>query len=105
MARVATTIDVFNAIGEPKRRRVLNVLVHGERSVNDLVSRLKWPQPQVSRHLGVLRQVGLVSVRHEGRQRIYRANAGRLKPIHDWVVGFESFWKNRRKRRKGRARR
>jgi DNA-binding transcriptional ArsR family regulator len=94
MPRAATTLDVFNAVAEPKRRRVLNVLAGGERSVGDLVEKLNWPQPQVSKHLGVLRQVGLVSARHDGRQRIYRVNGERLKPIHDWVVTFEAFWKH-----------
>lgn len=94
MPRAATTIDVFNAVAEPKHRRVLNVLADGERSVGDLVEKLNWPQPQVSKHLGVLRQVGLVSVRRDGRQRIYRINGERLKPIHDWVVTFDVFWRH-----------
>jgi DNA-binding transcriptional ArsR family regulator len=103
MPRAATTLDVFNAVAEPKRRRVLGALVDGERSVNDLVSKLKWPQPQVSKHLGVLRQVGLVSVRHDGRQRFYRVNGERLKPIHDWVATFEQFWTHQLDRIKARA--
>jgi DNA-binding transcriptional ArsR family regulator len=103
MPRAATTIDVFNAIAESKRRRVLGVLAGGERSVNDIVTTLNWPQPQVSKHLGVLRQVGLVSVRHDGRQRFYCVNGERLKPIHDWVVTFEKFWKHQLDRIKVRA--
>lgn len=103
MPRAATTIDVFNAVAEPKRRRVLNVLAAGERSVGDLVENLKWPQPQVSKHLGVLRQVGLVSVRHDGRQRFYRVNGKLLKPIHDWVITFDSFWQHQVDRIKARA--
>jgi DNA-binding transcriptional ArsR family regulator len=103
MPRAATTIDVFNAVAEPKRRRVLGALVGGERSVNDLVAKLKWPQPQVSKHLGVLREVGLVSVRPDGRQRFYRVNGDRLKPIHDWVITFEKFWSHQLDQIKSRA--
>jgi DNA-binding transcriptional ArsR family regulator len=103
MSRAATTADVFNAVAESRRRRMLGVLVDGERSVNDLVAVLKWSQPQVSKHLGVLRQVGLVSVRHDGRQRFYRVNGARLKPIHDWVVTFEKFWDAQLVRIKARA--
>jgi DNA-binding transcriptional ArsR family regulator len=103
MSRAATTLDVFNAVAEPKRRRVLAVLVDGERSVNDIVTTLEWPQSQVSKHLGVLRQVGVVSVRCDGRHRFYRVNGERLKPIHDWVVTFESFWTYQLVRIKSRA--
>jgi DNA-binding transcriptional ArsR family regulator len=103
MPRAATTVDVFNAVAEPKRRRVLGALVDGERSVSEIVTALKWPQPQVSKHLGVLRQVGLVSVRDDGRRRIYRVNGERLKPIHDWVVTYEKFWKHQLDRIKARA--
>jgi DNA-binding transcriptional ArsR family regulator len=92
MARAPTTLDPFNAIAEPKRRRVLDVLSRGERPVNDLVATLGWPQPQVSKHLGVLRQVGLVAVRREGRQQMYKINAIQLRPIHDWVKTYERFW-------------
>ncbi len=95
MPRAATTFDTFNAIAEPKRRQVLGTLAEGhggEFQVNDLVASLGWPQPQVSKHLAVLRQVGLVSVRREGRKRMYRMNAEELKPIHDWVKTFERFW-------------
>jgi DNA-binding transcriptional ArsR family regulator len=93
MARAPTTLDPFNAVAEPRRRQVLDVLARGERPVTDLVRSLGWPQPQVSKHLGVLRQVGLVSVRREGRQRMYRINGQKLKPIHDWVKSYEQFWK------------
>ena len=92
MARAPTTLDPFNAIAEPKRRRVMDALASGERAVNDLVAALGWPQPQVSKHLGVLRQVGLVAVRREGRQQMYTINAEPLKPIHDWVKTYERFW-------------
>ena len=92
MPRALTTLDAFNAIAEVKRRQVLNVLAAGERPVNDLVESLGWPQPQVSKHLGVLKKVGLVSVRHVGRQRVYRMHGERLKPIHDWVQTFDRFW-------------
>jgi len=89
MARVATTADAFNAVAEPRRRQILDALADGERPVNDLVERLGLAQPQVSKHLRVLRQVGLVDVRDAGRQRIYRLNARRLKPIHDWLKRYE----------------
>jgi DNA-binding transcriptional ArsR family regulator len=82
---------------------MLGVLVDGERSVNDLVATLRWTQPQVSKHLGVLRQVGLVSVRHDGRKRFYRVNGARLKPIYDWVVTFERFWEHQLESIKARA--
>jgi DNA-binding transcriptional ArsR family regulator len=95
MARAATTTDAFNAVAEPRRRQILEVLAGGERPVNDLVARLELPQPQVSKHLRVLREVGLVDVREEGRQRMYRLNGRRLKPIHDWVKDFERTWNER----------
>ena len=85
MARAATTADAFNAVAEPRRRQILDVLVGGERPVNDLVRELGLAQPQVSKHLRVLREVGAVEVRDEGRQRLYRLNGRALKPIHDWV--------------------
>jgi DNA-binding transcriptional ArsR family regulator len=103
MARAATTFDVFNAVAEVKRRLVLGELGRGERSVADLMTTLKWKQPQVSKHLGVLRQVGLVSVRRCGRQKFYRVNGARLKPIHDWVVTFESYWRHQLDSIKARA--
>lgn len=95
MARIATTEDAFNAVAEPKRRKVLDVLIHGERPVNDLVDLLGWPQPQVSKHLRVLKDVGLVEVRGEGKQRIYRVNGAPLKAIHDWVSPYEQLWTER----------
>ncbi|WP_052560837.1 ArsR/SmtB family transcription factor [Gemmata sp. SH-PL17] len=95
MARSPTTSDAFNAVAEPRRRDILDLLAHGERSVNDLVAALKLTQPQVSKHLGVLREVGLVSVREAGRQRYYALNAAGLKPIHDWVKVYERLWNER----------
>ena len=95
MARAATTTDAFNAVAEPRRRQILDVLAGGERPVNDLVSHLDLAQPLVSKHLRVLREVGLVDVRGEGRQRIYRLNGRSLKPIHDWVTPFERTWEQR----------
>jgi DNA-binding transcriptional ArsR family regulator len=95
MARAATTADVFNAVAEPRRRQILDVLVGGERPVNDLVRVLELAQPQVSKHLRVLREVGLVDVRDEGRRRLYRCNGHALKPIHDWVKGYERMWTER----------
>jgi DNA-binding transcriptional ArsR family regulator len=98
MARTPTTYDPFNAVAEPKRRQVLEALGQQELSVNDLVRQLGWNQPMVSKHLGVLKQVGLVSERRVGRQRFYRVNAERLKPIFDWVAPFERDWNERYER-------
>ncbi|MET8144911.1 metalloregulator ArsR/SmtB family transcription factor [Sphaerisporangium sp. NPDC005288] len=95
MARAATTTDAFNAVAEPRRREILDALVGGERSVGDLVGLLGLPQPLVSKHLRVLREVGLVDVRDEGRQRLYRLNGRPLKSIHDWVRGYEHTWSQR----------
>jgi DNA-binding transcriptional ArsR family regulator len=95
MARAATTADVFNAVAEPRRRQILDVLARGERPVNDLVTVLGMAQPQVSKHLRVLREVGAVDVRGEGRQRLYRINGTALKPIHDWVSEYERTWAER----------
>ena len=92
MARTPTTYDPFNAVAEPKRRQVLEVLGRQELSVNEIVQQLGWTQPMVSKHLGVLKQVGLVSERRVGRQRRYRVNAEQLKPIYDWVAPFERYW-------------
>jgi DNA-binding transcriptional ArsR family regulator len=92
MARTPTTHDPFNAVAEPKRRQVLELLGARELSVNEIVKKLGWTQPMVSKHLGVLKQVELVSERRVGRQRMYRVNAQRLKPIFDWVIPFERFW-------------
>ena len=95
MARASTTTDVFNAIGEPRRRQILDALTDGEHPVTDLVALLRLPQPQVSKHLRVLREVGLVDVRDEGRQRMYRLNGRSLKPIYDWVKSYERMWEER----------
>jgi DNA-binding transcriptional ArsR family regulator len=95
MARAATTADAFNAVAEPRRREILDVLADGERPVNDLVQLLGLAQPQVSKHLRVLREVGAVDVRGEGRQRLYRLNGHALKPIHDWVKNYERSWSER----------
>ena len=92
MARPSSTADAFHAIAEPRRRQILTLLATAERPVNDLVTALDIPQPQVSKHLRVLREVGLVTVRGAGQQRLYRLSAGKLKPVHDWVKGFEQFW-------------
>jgi len=89
MARAATTTDAFNAVAEPRRRQILDLLAGGERSVGDLVERLGLSQPLVSKHLRVLREVGLVQVRDEGRQRLYRLDARPLQSIADWVRPFE----------------
>jgi DNA-binding transcriptional ArsR family regulator len=96
MARAATTTDAFNAVAEPRRRQILDVLAGGEeRPVNDLVHALGIAQPLVSKHLRVLREVGVVTVRDDGRQRLYRLNGSALKPIHDWVKGYEQTWSER----------
>ncbi len=95
MARAATTADAFNAVAEPRRRQILDVLAGGERPVNDLVAALGLGQPQVSKHLRVLRDVGAVDVRSDGRRRLYRINGQALKPIHDWVKNYEDSWSAR----------
>jgi DNA-binding transcriptional ArsR family regulator len=95
MARAATTADAFNAVAEPRRRQILDALAGGERPVNDLVGVLGLAQPQVSKHLRVLREVGAVDVREQGRQRLYRLNGHALKPIHDWVQAYERTWSER----------
>ena len=103
MARASTTSDAFNAVAEPRRRHILDLLALGEKPVNDLVASLGLAQPQVSKHLRVLREVGLVSVRGSGQQRLYKLNADRLKAIHDWVRTFEPFWDHQLDRIKERA--
>lgn len=95
MARAATTADAFNAVAEPRRREILRVLSGGELPVSDLVTALGVAQPQVSKHLRVLREVGAVQVREAGRQRLYRLNARALKPIYDWVKDYERLWAER----------
>jgi DNA-binding transcriptional ArsR family regulator len=95
VARAATTTDAFNAVAEPRRRQILDLLAAGELPVNDLVAMTGLTQPQVSKHLRVLREVGAVDVRELGRQRLYRLNAWALKPIHDWVQAYEQAWSER----------
>jgi DNA-binding transcriptional ArsR family regulator len=95
MARTATTTDAFNAVAEASRRQLLDALGTGEATVGDLVERSGLTQPQVSKHLGVLRAVGLVLVRADGRHRWYRVNGSALQPIHDWVRTFERTWNTR----------
>jgi DNA-binding transcriptional ArsR family regulator len=102
--RAPTTSDVFNAIAEPRRRQIIDLLAgSGERAVGDLVRTLRIPQPAVSKHLGVLRSVRLVSVSRRGRRRIYRLNARELRPVHDWVKAFERYWSQQLLRIKHRA--
>src|SRR5262245_35684337 len=103
MPLAPTTLDAFNAVAEPKRRQLLCVLAQGQRPVNDLVASLGWPQPQVSKHLGVLRKVGLVTERRAGRRRLYTLNGTKLKPIHEWIKNFERFWQHQLERIKTRA--
>ena len=95
MARASTTTDAFNAVAEPRRRQILDLLAAGELPVNDLVALLGLAQPQVSKHLRILREVGLVDVRDEGRQRMYRLDGRPLKPIHDWVRNYRQSWEER----------
>ncbi|GAA1616025.1 ArsR/SmtB family transcription factor [Actinoplanes couchii] len=92
MARAATTSDTFNAIAEPQRRDILTLLRSGERSVTDLARELGISQPSASKHLRVLREVGLVQAREEGKQRLYGLDARGLREVHEWVGGFEQFW-------------
>jgi DNA-binding transcriptional ArsR family regulator len=95
MARAATTTDAFNAVAEPRRRQILELLAQGERPVGDLVDLTELAQPVVSKHLRVLREVGLVTVRDAGRQRVYRLNPAPLRQIHDWLASFEQLWQER----------
>ena len=94
MARTRTTYDPFNAIAEPKRRALIEMLIGKEMTVSQISERMGWNQPMVSKHLGVLKKVGLVSERKEGRYRAYRVNAVQLKPVKEWVIQFEQFWSN-----------
>lgn len=108
MARTATTADAFNAIAEPRRRELLGALANhgggvGEHDVSWIVNHLGWSQPQVSKHLSVLRQVGLVSVVRKGRQRMYSLNAENLRPVYEWVKTYERFWESQLVRIKDRA--
>jgi DNA-binding transcriptional ArsR family regulator len=95
MARAATTTDAFNAVAEPRRRQIVDILAGGEMPVNELVELIGLAQPQVSKHLRVLREVDVVEVREQGRQRLYRLNGLALKPIHDWVANYERLWEER----------
>lgn len=95
MARPATTADVFNAVADPRRRRILTLLTEGERSVNDVARALRVRQPQASKHLSVLRRVGLVRVRSAGRRRLYIIHGDGLRPVYDWVRAFERLWTDR----------
>jgi DNA-binding transcriptional ArsR family regulator len=106
MPRAATTTDVFNAIAEPRRREIIDLLVDGdERAVGEIVHALRMPQPSVSKHLGVLRKVGIVSVTTRGQLRLYRLDPKELKPVHDWVKKYERFWAHHLDRIKERAER
>ena len=95
MARSSTTSDVFNAIAETHRREILDVLVAGEKPVGAIVNDLSMSQPQVSKHLRVLSEVGLVSCRADGRRRLYRLEPARLRPFHDWLAKYEQAWNER----------
>jgi DNA-binding transcriptional ArsR family regulator len=103
MPRAATTTDAFNAVAEPRRRDILNYLALQERPVGDIVAGLGYEQPSVSKHLKVLREVGLVRVRREGRQMLYRTNAEAIRPLHEWTKTFERFWSHQLHRIKERA--
>ena len=95
MARSSTTLDVFNAIGEERRRDILDTLIAGEKAVGTIVNDLSMSQPQVSKHLRVLSEVGLVSCRAEGRRRLYSLEPARLRPFHDWLAKYEQTWNER----------
>src|SRR5580698_7646111 len=103
MPRASTTSDAFNAVAEPRRRDILNYLILQERSVNEIVDSLSIEQPSVSKHLRVLKDVGLVSARRDGRQMIYRTNPEAIRPLHEWVEKFEKFWRHQLLRVKERA--
>jgi DNA-binding transcriptional ArsR family regulator len=103
MARAATTSDPFNAVAEPRRRQILTFLAGDERQVGEIVVAVGLDQPSVSKHLGVLREVGLVRVRRNGRHRLYRTNAEAIKPMHEWTETFERFWRHQLQRVKERA--
>jgi DNA-binding transcriptional ArsR family regulator len=105
MPRAATTSDTFNAIAEPRRRDILDYLAPRERPVGDIVMALGLAQPSVSKHLRVLRDVGLVEVRRDGRQSFYRTNAEGIRPLHEWTTRFERYWRHQLRRVKERAER
>jgi DNA-binding transcriptional ArsR family regulator len=94
MARAATTTDAFNAVAEPRRRDILNYLALQERSVSEIVDATEMEQPSVSKHLKVLREVGLVEARREGRQMLYRVNAMAIRPLWEWTTTFERMWRH-----------
>ena len=103
MARAATTSDSFNAVAEPRRREILDYLALEERAVGDIVATLRIEQPSVSKHLRVLRDVGLVRVRRNGRHMYYRTNANAIRPLHEWTKTFERLWQHQLTRIKERA--
>ena len=103
MPRAATTTDAFNAVAEPRRREILEYLADGERPVEEIVVRLRLGQPSVSKHLRVLRDVGLVRVRRNGRHMLYRTNAEGIRPLHEWARTFERLWQHQLFRVKERA--
>ena len=103
MARAATTSDAFNAVAEPRRRDILNYLATQERSVGEIVDAMEMEQPSVSKHLKVLKDVGLVEARREGRQMLYKVNGMAIRPLHEWTSRFERLWKHQLMRIKERA--
>ena len=103
MARASTTSDAFNAVAEPRRREILSYLADSERPVGEIVAALGLEQPSVSKHLRVLRDVGLVRVRRDGRRMMYRTNAEAIRPLHEWAGTFERYWRNQLARVKERA--
>jgi DNA-binding transcriptional ArsR family regulator len=105
MVRAATTSDAFNAVAEPRRREILNYLALEERPVGEIVNSLGLEQPSVSKHLRVLRDVGLVHVRRDGRRMLYRTNADAIRPLHEWTETFERYWRHQLSRVKERAER
>jgi DNA-binding transcriptional ArsR family regulator len=103
MARASTTSDAFNAVAEPRRREILSYLAGAERPVGEIVAALGLEQPSVSKHLRVLRDVGLVRMRCQGRQKLYRTNAEAIRPLHEWAGTFERYWQHQLNRVKERA--
>jgi DNA-binding transcriptional ArsR family regulator len=103
MARASTTSDAFNAVAEPRRRDILNYLAKQELSVTEIVDAMRMEQPSVSKHLDVLKGVGLVEARREGRQMLYKVNAVVIRPLHEWTSTFERLWKHQLRRIKERA--
>jgi DNA-binding transcriptional ArsR family regulator len=103
MARAATTSDAFNAVAEARRREILSLLLLGERPVGDIVESLRMEQPTVSKHLRVLKEVGLVTARRDGRRMLYRTDAEAIRPLHEWISTFEKYWRHQLLRIKERA--